>query len=164
MVSLLRSTLGAEALRLFASIRTGKGVSANKPHPEVYRLVLSDLDLNGLECLCIEDSRNGLLAARAAGMRTVITPSQFTCHENFSGADLILRNLALPWSSPEFHPFTSLTDQPVDFCRLLAHRTLERFTASRNRRTTPSLCFSSNSARKSLHAVPGIAPPSGRNG
>jgi HAD superfamily hydrolase (TIGR01509 family) len=119
VASLLQLTLGAQALRLFASIRTGEDVSAKKPDSEVYRLVLSDLGLDGPECLCIEDSRNGLLAARDAGMRTVITPSQFTCHEDFSGADLILRNLTMPWSSPEFHPFTSLMDLPVDVCRLL---------------------------------------------
>ncbi|MEQ8451545.1 MAG: HAD-IA family hydrolase [Nitratireductor sp.] len=121
VVSLLKSTLGGEALRVFASIRTGEDVGAKKPDPEVYRLVLSDLGLSGPECVCVEDSRNGLLAARGASMRTVITPSQFTCHEDFSGADLILRNLAMPWSSPEFQPFTSLMDQPVDLCRLLAH-------------------------------------------
>lgn len=118
VVSLLQSTLGGEALRLFASIRTGEDAQAKKPDPEVYRLVLTDLGLNGWECLCVEDSRNGLLAARGVGMRTVITPSQFTCHEDFSGADLILRNLAMPWSSPEFHPYTSLADQPVELCRL----------------------------------------------
>lgn len=119
VISLLRSTLGAESLQLFATIRTGEDVSAKKPDPEVYRLVLTDLGLDGPECYCIEDSRNGLMAARGAGMRTLITPSQFTCHEDFTGADLILRNLAMPWSSAEFQPFTSLTGQPVEFSRLL---------------------------------------------
>ncbi|MER9856423.1 hypothetical protein NKJ54_19915 [Mesorhizobium sp. M0098] len=52
------------------------------------------------------------MAARAAGMRTVITASLFTSHEDFSGADLILRNLATPWSSAEFNPYTSMMDQP----------------------------------------------------
>lgn len=119
VVSLLEATLGSQALHLFASIRTGEDVRAKKPDPEVYRLVLSDLELHGAQCLCMEDSRNGLLAARAAGMRTVVTPSLFTCHEDFGGADLILRNLALPWSSPEFEPYTSLMQLPADIARLL---------------------------------------------
>lgn len=118
-VSLLEVTLGSQAPSLFASFRTGEDVHAKKPDSEVYRLVLSDLGLDGSQCLCIEDSRNGLEAARAAGMRVVITPSVFTCNEDFSGADLILRNLAAPWSSPEFKPYTSLMNQPLDVVRLL---------------------------------------------
>ncbi|WP_084569616.1 HAD-IA family hydrolase [Mesorhizobium sp. LNHC229A00] len=119
VVSLLHSTLGSRSLDLFSSIRTGEDVRAKKPDPEVYRLVLSDLGLGGSECLCIEDSRNGLMAARGVGMRTVITASLFTSHEDFSGADLILRNLAMPWSSVEFKPYTSILDQPLDVSRLL---------------------------------------------
>lgn len=119
VVSLLHSTLGPMSLDLFSSIRTGEDVGAKKPDPEVYRLVLSDLGLEGSECLCIEDSRNGLMAARAVGMCTVITASLFTSHEDFSGADLILRNLAMPWSSAEFNPYTSMMNQPLDVSRLL---------------------------------------------
>ncbi|AZO22714.1 MAG: HAD family hydrolase [Mesorhizobium sp.] len=119
VMSLLQSTLGDDGPRLFATIRTGEDVKAKKPDPEVYRLVLSDLGLEGSQCICIEDSRNGLLAASGSGMRTVITPSQFSCHEDFSGADLILRNLAMPWSSAEFRPYTSLMAQPVELGRLL---------------------------------------------
>jgi len=119
VASLLEATLGPEAWDLFASIRTGEDVRTKKPDPEVYRLVLSDLGLEGRECLCIEDSRNGLMAARAVGMRVIVTPSLFTSHEDFSGADLILRNLALPWSSPEFEPLTTWTSQPLDVFSLL---------------------------------------------
>ncbi|MBZ9993946.1 HAD-IA family hydrolase [Mesorhizobium sp. BH1-1-4] len=119
VVSLLHETLGPGSLDLFSSIRTGEDVRAKKPDPEVYRLVLSDLGLEGSECLCIEDSRNGLMAARGVGMRTVITASLFTSHEDFSGADLILRNLATPWSSAEFNPYTSMLNQPLEVSRLL---------------------------------------------
>ena len=117
--SLLEATLGPEAGPIFASIRTGEDVRRKKPDPEVYRLVLSDLALDGRCCLCIEDSRNGLVAARAAGMRTVVTPSLYTCHEDFSDADLVIGDLSMPWSSPEFGPLTSLADQPPDVLRLL---------------------------------------------
>lgn len=119
VVSLLEATLGSQAIDLFDSIRTGEDVRAKKPDPEVYNLVLSDLGLEGRQCLCIEDSHAGLAAARAVGMRVLVTPSLFSCHENFEGADLILRNLAMPWSSPEFRPYTSLMDQPLDMFRLL---------------------------------------------
>lgn len=119
VLSLLDATIGLQALELFDSVRTGEDVRAKKPDPEVYKLVLSDLGLTGSQCLCIEDSRPGLLAARAAGMHVLVTPSLYTGNEDFNGAGLILRNLAMPWSSPEFSPYTSLMDQPLDVVRLL---------------------------------------------
>lgn len=119
--ALLEATLGQEAGSLFASIRAGEDVKRKKPDPEVYELVLSDLKLDGPSCLCVEDSCNGLIAARAVGMRTVITPSLYTSGDDFAGADLILRNLGQPWSSPEFNPYTSLINQPLDVSRLLMH-------------------------------------------
>lgn len=130
VLSLLETTLGADAAGLFASIRTGEDVMAKKPDPEVYRLVLSDLGLSGGECLCVEDSRNGLLAARAAGMRVLVTPGLYGPGGDLGGADLILRNLAEPWSSAEFSPYTSLIDQPGEVARLLLARDLGTGAAS----------------------------------
>ncbi|WP_054312393.1 HAD-IA family hydrolase [Mesorhizobium sp. 1M-11] len=101
VVSLLESTLGPESLGWFASIRTGEDVRAKKPDPEVYHLVLADLALSAAECLCFEDSRPGLLAARAAGLRTIVTPSIYTAGDNFGGALLVIRDLEAPWSSAE---------------------------------------------------------------
>ena len=125
VVSLLEATLGSQAIDLFDSIRTGEDVRARKFVREVYALVLSDLGLEGQQCLCIENSQVGLAAARATGMRVLITPSLFSCHDNFEGADLILRNLTLPWSSLEFRPYTSLMDQPLDVFRLLTNEKVQ---------------------------------------
>lgn len=100
VVSLLDVTLGAGSANWFSSIRTGEDVAAKKPDPEVYRLVLADLGLKGAECLCIEDSRNGLLAALAAGMPTVVTPSLYSTGEDFSGALLIVQHLLDPLPAP----------------------------------------------------------------
>ncbi|MDN5926027.1 MAG: HAD-IA family hydrolase [Hyphomicrobiales bacterium] len=61
VTSLLEATFGLGAEKLFASIRTGEDVNTKKPDPEVYRRVLSDLQLAPEACLCFEDSRNGLL-------------------------------------------------------------------------------------------------------
>jgi beta-phosphoglucomutase-like phosphatase (HAD superfamily) len=124
VTSLLEATFGHGAEKLFASIRTGEDVVKKKPDPEVYKLVLSDLQLPAEACLCFEDSRNGLMAARAAGIRTVITPSIYSAGENFSGADLIIRNLEQPWSSVEFQPYTTLLDLPSSVSRLLVGRNL----------------------------------------
>lgn len=94
VVSLLDATLGPGSAGLFSSIRTGEDVASKKPDPEVYALVLADLGLGGADCLCIEDSGNGLRAALAAGMRTVVTPSLYSADDDFTGAHLILSSLA----------------------------------------------------------------------
>jgi beta-phosphoglucomutase-like phosphatase (HAD superfamily) len=44
----------------------------------------------------IEDSRNGLLAAKAAGMRCLVTKSCYTQHEDFSEADGVVSSLGDP--------------------------------------------------------------------
>lgn len=119
VLSLLDATFGPGSAALFDSIRTGEDVAAKKPHPEVYHLVLQDLGLPAESCVCFEDSRNGLMAAVAAGMRTIVTPSIYTADDDFSGASLIIRNLSEPWSSAAFRPYTSLLDQPHALYRLL---------------------------------------------
>jgi HAD superfamily hydrolase (TIGR01509 family) len=102
VLSLLDATLGIGTAHLFSSIRTGEDVASKKPDPEVYHLVLADLGLPGDDCLCVEDSRNGLLAARAAGLRTLITPSLYSEGEDFSGADVIVRTLEDVSWPPDF--------------------------------------------------------------
>ena len=43
--------------------------------------------------MAIEDSANGLHAAKAAGLYTIVTPSYWTRTEDFSDADLVLPSL-----------------------------------------------------------------------
>ena len=78
---------------LFEVIVAGEDAPVKKPAPDAYLLVLEALRLRPEECLAFEDSRNGLLAARAAEIATVVTPSLYTAHETFDGAALVLRDL-----------------------------------------------------------------------
>ena len=112
VVSLLDVTLGAGSASQFSSICTGEDVSAKKPDPEVYHLVLAELELKGSECMCIEDSRNGLLAALAAGMPTVVTPSLYSAGEDFSGATQIVQRLPDSLPAPPM-PHAFLDGAPV---------------------------------------------------
>lgn len=50
-------------------------LSYGKPHPQVYLNCANTLGLAPANCLAIEDSFNGLIAARAANMQTVIIPA-----------------------------------------------------------------------------------------
>ena len=95
--ALVQATMGVPAGALFEVIAAGDMVAAKKPAPDVYRLALKRLGLAAEDCLAFEDSRNGLLAAKAAGLRTVVVPSRFTAGEDFAGADLVLPSLA-GWS------------------------------------------------------------------
>jgi HAD superfamily hydrolase (TIGR01509 family) len=102
VTSLIAATLGESAVGWFASIRTGEDVTRKKPDPEVFKLVLADLAIPPADCLAIEDSANGLKAALAAGIPTIVTPSLYTADEEFSGAALLLRDLdefSLAWTT-----------------------------------------------------------------
>lgn len=91
--TLLRSTLGPHAARRFAVIGAGDQVRRKKPAPDIYHFVLRALARSPHECAAIEDSANGLKAARAAGLFTIVTPSFWTRDEDFSDADLVLPRL-----------------------------------------------------------------------
>jgi len=94
--SLLRSTLGDQAPGWFAAIGAGDMVARKKPAPDVYEWVLSRLALPPARCIAFEDSRNGLDAALAAGLPTVITVSRYTDTQAFPGALCVLNHLGEP--------------------------------------------------------------------
>ncbi len=56
---------------LFKVIVTSKDVIHGKPHPEPYLLTASRLNIEPASCLVIEDSENGILSAKKAGMKCV---------------------------------------------------------------------------------------------
>ncbi len=88
--------LGAERRSHFAAILAGDVVSKKKPDPEIYNLAVHQLNLEPTQCVVVEDSRNGFLAAQAAGMHCIVTTNGYTEHEDFSKADLIVSELGDP--------------------------------------------------------------------
>jgi HAD superfamily hydrolase (TIGR01509 family) len=58
----------------FATTVSSEEVPRGKPAPDVYLEVSRRLGVSPPRCAAIEDSTNGLLAARAAGMRVVAVP------------------------------------------------------------------------------------------
>jgi len=81
-------------LSYFDAICTADDVDRAKPDPAVYRLALERLGVAAHEAIAIEDSRNGLLAAKRAGLRCVVVPNALTCHSTFEEADLQVTSLA----------------------------------------------------------------------
>lgn len=80
----------------FEFVLAGDMVGKKKPDPEIYNLALSKTGLRPEECLVIEDSRNGVLAAKAAGMNVVATTNHYTEREDLSDADIIVTSLGDP--------------------------------------------------------------------
>jgi beta-phosphoglucomutase-like phosphatase (HAD superfamily) len=80
----------------FVFVLAGDVVSKKKPDPEIYNLALEKTGLRPEECIVVEDSRNGVLAARAAGMNIVATTNVYTKGENLSEADVIVTCLGDP--------------------------------------------------------------------
>jgi HAD superfamily hydrolase (TIGR01509 family) len=74
----------------FNFVLAGDIVSKKKPDPEIYNLALSKAGVKPEECIVIEDSRNGVLAGKAAGMYVVATTNVYTEKENLSEADIIV--------------------------------------------------------------------------
>ena len=85
--------LGSERVNHFAAILAGDVVSRKKPDPEIYRLASKKLRIEPGQCVVVEDSRNGLLAAKAAGMRCIITKSCYTGGEDFTEAEAVYSEL-----------------------------------------------------------------------
>lgn len=94
--TLLAATLGPQALGWFAAVAAGDVVPAKKPAPDVYLLALRELGLPPGRCVALEDSRNGLEAALAAGLPTVVTVSAYTDDQAFPGALSVLDHLGEP--------------------------------------------------------------------
>lgn len=92
----VRVLLGPERQKKFAGIFAGDIVPKKKPDPAIYNFAVKKLGLDPARCLVVEDSRNGLLAAKAAGMHCVVTKSTYTVDEDFSEADAVYPELGDP--------------------------------------------------------------------
>lgn len=74
-------------------IAANEAVERKEPNPDVYEWALKRLDLAPNECVAIEDSNVGLRAALAARLVTIVTVSEYTEGEDFSGAAAVLSEL-----------------------------------------------------------------------
>ena len=94
--TVVEKLLGPARKAKFDVILAGDVVSKKKPDPEIYTLVLRRLGLKPTECMVIEDNRNGLLAAKGAGMYCLVTTHRYTEDEDFREADLVVSELGDP--------------------------------------------------------------------
>jgi HAD superfamily hydrolase (TIGR01509 family) len=65
-----------------------------KPNPDLFQLALDKLGVEAREAIALEDSPNGLRAARAAGIFTVTVPNPSTVRLRFDAEDMRVNSLA----------------------------------------------------------------------
>lgn len=85
IVSFLLGPERAEKMQIFA----GDVVPRKKPDPAIYILASETLGVDPASCVVVEDSAIGLAAAKAAGMKCIVTKSGYTAGEDFDNADAV---------------------------------------------------------------------------
>ncbi|MBI4532317.1 MAG: HAD family phosphatase [Candidatus Melainabacteria bacterium] len=90
-IKLVVSTLHLEPY--VKTLVSADDVENGKPAPDIFLLAAKRLGVNPKNCLVIEDSQNGVRAAKAAGMHCVAVPCDATRHEDHGKADVILTTL-----------------------------------------------------------------------
>ena len=88
--ALCKAVFGKPAEQVFDVIASGDRVAAKKPSPDIYLLALQQMGLLPHQAVALEDSRNGLRAAKAAGLACCVSPGIYTQGEDFSEADLVI--------------------------------------------------------------------------
>lgn len=78
----------------FDAIKCRDDVTNVKPDPELYLAVLKALGVQSSEAIALEDSPNGILAAKRAGLFCIAIPNPITAQLKLEGADLRLSSLA----------------------------------------------------------------------
>lgn len=86
-------TLGIR--KYFDAIHSAEHERYGKPHPVVYLTAAERLSADPLRCLAVEDSLNGVIAAKAARMKVVAVPdAEHQTDTRFAIADILLPSLA----------------------------------------------------------------------
>ncbi len=80
----------------FEKIICGDDVAGGhtKPHPDVFLRALTEMKLAPEEAVVLEDSPNGVKAAKAAGLFVVAVPNPMTVQLPMAGADIVLKSLS----------------------------------------------------------------------
>jgi len=94
IAALMRHAVGEDWRMNFTAIGDASTAPIKKPHPQVYLQMIEALALPAGQCLAFEDSNNGLRAATAAGLPTIITPNPFTAHHDFTGPLKVVPDLS----------------------------------------------------------------------
>lgn len=83
-----------ELLPRFRIVVTGDDTPGRaKPLPDLYLLAAARLKADPTQCVAIEDSRNGIAAAKSAGMTCIALRSDLNPKEDLSQADTVVTHM-----------------------------------------------------------------------
>lgn len=89
---MLEKVLAMFALRdQFDALASAEKLPYSKPHPQVYLDCAQKLSVSPLNCVALEDSVNGMIASKAARMRSIVVPE----HANFADPRYVLADVKL---------------------------------------------------------------------
>ena len=78
----------------FSATISAQNMTYGKPHPKVFLVCAKQLNINANNCLVIEDSVNGVIAAKAAQMQVIAVPdSEHFNNKKFAVADYKFKNM-----------------------------------------------------------------------
>ena len=77
----------------FSCVATKNSVERIKPYPDIFLHVAKEINTLPENCLVIEDAEKGILAADAAGMKSIAVPNKHTMSNDFSKAALVVKSL-----------------------------------------------------------------------
>lgn len=80
-------------MKAFQVLVFGDEVENGKPNPEIYLKTAKKLDLSANECIVVEDSINGMKAARNTGMKVIAYKAKHNNYQDFSLADFVVEDL-----------------------------------------------------------------------
>ena len=94
--TLITEMLGSDALSWFDVIATGDLALKKKPAPDIFYYCLDSMNLLAENGLVVEDSENGVKAAIAADISTIVTYNDYTKEDDFTGALSVFEHLGEP--------------------------------------------------------------------
>ncbi|KAG2441743.1 hypothetical protein HXX76_003358 [Chlamydomonas incerta] len=109
VVFTLKNLLGEGRFQGLDCFLAGDDVPKKKPDPMIYKVAAERLGVHPSECVVVEDSTIGLEAARAAGMRCIITYTPSTRTQAFPGAERIVMELG----PSEVYPIMVTVDELI---------------------------------------------------
>ncbi len=78
----------------FDVLSSAEALPYSKPHPQVYLNAAASLGIDPLNCVTLEDSFNGMIATKAARMRSIVVPAaEHRDDPRWALADVRLDNL-----------------------------------------------------------------------
>jgi len=72
-------------------------IENGKPDPDIFLECARILDVKPEDCVVLEDSSNGCLAGKRAGCYVIAVPTEYTDHQDFSMADVVVKDLFEAW-------------------------------------------------------------------